>query len=206
MLLSCIYHSQWHSIRKGPEAALDFFTTLLKVDTSLVVYEYLLESERWYKWTWQHSKKISRIKTYFNGGYCPASKGVDIWPLMKLGITTDPEIFIADAKCLLEDKYMSIFMKDLQAESTETVGYFLFSQRKQNRDRLKDTIQYYLKICLGIEEELSIRLQKIAQNLSLHHLLKLRLKLTMLKLFKERVLKSLMVSLNCIAPPSRDIH
>ena len=83
---------------------------------------------------------------------------------MKLGITVDPETCLADDKCLLEDKGMMIFLKDLQAESTETVGYFLFSHSKQNHDRLQDTIRHHLKVRMDIKEELSIRWQKIAQK------------------------------------------
>ena len=59
---------------------------------------------------------------------------------------------------------MFIFLKDLQAESTEIVGYFLFSHIKQNKDRLKNTIQSFLLKRLDINEQVSIRWQKIQQK------------------------------------------
>ena len=51
----------------------------------------------------------------------------------------DPESFFEDTKCLLEDKKLgTLFKKDLQAEETEEVDFFLFSNCYRNRkDQIK---------------------------------------------------------------------
>ena len=106
----------------------------------------------------------SKFQKYFDGKYRPASKGATIWPQIKLGIEIDQEVFLADAKSLLEDHDMSLFLKDLQSEQTETLGYFLFSHGQQCRLRLKNTISTHLKKQRGVDELLSIRWQKIMNS------------------------------------------
>ena len=142
-----------------------FLTTMIKVDRTMVLYEYKDRSCKRYI---NHPSKIperpSKMKSYFDGGFRPASKGVDIWPQIKIGITTDPETFIADLRSLLEDLEMTVFMKDIQAEETETIGYFLFSHGKQDRNRLKNTIEYHLKERYNIRERVSVRWQKIQNS------------------------------------------
>ena len=143
-----------------------FLTTMIKVDRSAILYEYKDSS---YKRYINHPSKIperpSKIKSFFDGGYRPSAKGVEIWPQIKVGISVDPETFIADLRSLLEDQEMTVFIKDIQAEETEIIGYFLYSHGKQDRTRLKNTIENHLKRRCKIEECVSVRWQKVQNSI-----------------------------------------
>ena len=87
-----------------------------------------------------------------------------MWPQIKLGLSIDHETFITDAQCLLEDKDMKIFEKDLQTEHTEITGYLLFSHRLQNKERLKKTIEDNLLSQVGVRNPIAMRWQKIMRT------------------------------------------
>ena len=142
-----------------------FLTVLLKIDRKMVIYEYLVKSNHCYI---DHPKKIpdvpSKIQKFFNGRWRPSSKGTVIWPQIKLGLSVDHETFLTDAQCLLEDKDMKIFKKDLQTEHTEITGYLLFSHRLQNKERLKKTIEDNLLSQVGVKDPIAMRWQKIMKT------------------------------------------
>ena len=141
-----------------------FLSTLLKVDPSLLLYKYICrENSSFINSASKIPDTPSKFQTYFYGKCRPDSKGIIVWPLIKVGVSIDPEVFITDAKCLLEDLEMTIFMKDLQSEETEVLGYFLFSHSRQCRARLRIMIEGELKK-MGIKDIISVRWQKIMQT------------------------------------------
>jgi len=105
-----------------------FFNTLLKIDKQLKVFKYKDKTNSSYiSRPDQIPETPSQIKLFFHGSYRPKAEAHQIWPELKLGINIDVENFIGDSKCLLEDKKLGfLFKKDLQAEETEDIGFFLF--------------------------------------------------------------------------------
>ena len=124
----------------------------------MIIYEYSGQSVDRYI---DHPSKIpstpSKIQVFFDGKYRPISKGLDMWPQLRIGLSIEEESFISDAKSLLEDKDMLIFKKDLQGETTEIIWYFLFSHIKQSRDRLKKMIQNIFRTECKIKDDISVR-------------------------------------------------
>ena len=79
----------------------------------------------------------SKIKEFFSCKYRAKKEESYVWPEIRIGFNTDQDEFLADAKILLKDKGdFSIFLKDIQAEEIETVGYFLFSTQAHDKNRL----------------------------------------------------------------------
>ena len=85
-----------------------------------------------------------------------------MWLEIKLGLNTDIKSFISDAKCLLEDKKLGmLYKKNLQAEETEDIGFFLFSNRFQDTKRLTKSIQCKIMNRFEFLPEMSLRWRKI---------------------------------------------
>ena len=119
-----------------------YLTTLLKVDKSLLLFKYKDKTNTSFiNRPTQIPDTPSKIKNFFHGKYRPKTEAYQIWPEIKIGINLDPEVFFEDVKCLLEDKKLgALFKKELQAEETEEIGFFLFSNRFQDKKRQMKSI------------------------------------------------------------------
>ena len=143
---------------------MSFMTTLLKIDKRLLIFEHDdPKNERYISSPQQIPDTPSNLQKFFDGNYRPGPAQQIIWFQVKLGLDINDESnFFLDAKCLFDDKKKhAIFRKDLQVPATETIGYFLYSHGKQNRERLMETLNYLLKDCYKIKYPISIRWQKI---------------------------------------------
>ena len=84
----------------------------------------------------------SKIKEYFACSVKAKSEESYAWPELRIGFNVDPVDFLVDAKILLRDKgEFSIFLKDIQAEQIDTVGYLLYSSQGHDKKRLIRSIQ-----------------------------------------------------------------
>ena len=79
----------------------------------------------------------SKIKEYFSCNFKARKEESFVWPELRIGFNIDADEFLADVKILLRDKGdFSIFLKDIQAEQIETVGYFLFTSQGHDKQRI----------------------------------------------------------------------
>ena len=143
---------------------MSFMTTLLKIDKKLLIFEHNdANNIRYISSPQQIPDTLSNIQKFFDGSYRPNSEQLVIWFQLKIGIDVPEESnFFMDAKCLFDEKKKhAIYRKDIQVPETETIGYFLFSHGKQNRDRLTETIQFLLKEYYKITNPISFRWQKV---------------------------------------------
>ena len=140
-----------------------FLNTMLKVDKKLILYKYKDKNNKSFiVRPDQIPDTPSRVKEFFHGNYRPRSDAHQIWPELKLGINMDVENFISDSKCLLEDKHLGmLYKKDLQAEETEDIGFFLFSNRFQDAKRLTTSIKKEINANFKYTPELNLRWRKI---------------------------------------------
>jgi len=140
-----------------------FFTTLLKIDKQLKVFKYKDKTNTSYlSRPDQIPETPSQVKAFFHGSYRPKSDSYQIWPELKIGLSMDIENFIGDAKCLLEDKKLgALYKKDLQAEETEDIGFFLFSNRFQDTKRLANSIKLEIGRQFKFVPDLNLRWRKL---------------------------------------------
>ena len=119
-----------------------YLTTLLKTDKSLLLFKYKDKTNTSFiNRPTQIPDTPSKIKNFFYGRYRPKTEAYQMWPEMKIGINMEPEVFFEDVKCLLEDKRLgALYKKELQAEDTEEIGFFLFSNKFQDRKRQMNSI------------------------------------------------------------------
>ena len=139
-----------------------FLTTLLKVDKTLLLYKYKDKTNTSFINRPTSIPTVpSKVKNFFHGRYRPKQDAHQIWPELKIGINMDSESFFEDAKCLLEDKGLGmIFKKDLQAEDTEEIGFFLFSNAYQDKKRQTETLKRLIKEKFKFEPRLNLRSKK----------------------------------------------
>jgi len=141
-----------------------FMTTLLKVDTSMVIFKYMDKTcKSFISRPTQIHDTPSRMKESFHGRFRPRREARDIWIELTIGINTDPDIFLEDARCLLEDKAGKsdfFYKKDLQAESTAEVGFFLFSSQWQDKKRLNTSIQKRIESEYNFKPNFTLRWKK----------------------------------------------
>ena len=135
-----------------------FLTTLLKVDKTLLLYKYKDSSNTSFINRPTAIPSVpSKIKNFFHGKYRPRQDAHQLWPEIKIGINMDEESFFEDAKCLLNDKGIGmIFKKDLQAEETQEIGFFLFSNLFQDRKRQCETLRKVIKKEFKFEPRLNL--------------------------------------------------
>ena len=140
-----------------------FFTTLLKIDKQLKVFKYKDKTNTSFlSRPDQIPETPSQVKAFFHGSYRPKSDSYQIWPELKIGLSMDIENFIGDAKCLLEDKKLgALYKKDLQAEETEDIGFFLFSNRFQDTKRLANSIKLEIGRQFKFVPDLNLRWRKL---------------------------------------------
>ena len=148
---------------------MSFMTTLMKIDKRLLIFEHNdCKNKRYICSPQQIPETPTNIQTFFDGNYRPGPTQQIIWFQVKIGLDIPEESnFFLDAKCLFDDKKKhAIYRKDLQVPVTETIGYFLYSHGKQNRDRLMETLNYLLRECYKIKYPISVRWQKIVSKYS----------------------------------------
>ena len=124
-----------------------YITTLVKVDTTCVLYKFQdTTNTQFINNPTQVPEMPSKIKEYFKGRYRSNSKQQDVWFEFRIGFTKPEEIFIEDARALLQSKPgMVLWKKDLQVEEVEEVGFFLFSRLQQNKKRIIATLKRCIK-------------------------------------------------------------
>ena len=146
------------------QAMGSFMTTLLKVDKELVIYKYKDKSCTSYiNRPTQIPETPSKMREFFSGRYRPKRDFQTIWMEIKIGINSEPENFFEDARCLLEDKPGQedyIYKKDLQAEVTSEIGFFLFSNQWQDRKRLTSSIKKRIEEDLKFSPEFTLKWKK----------------------------------------------
>ena len=149
--------------KKMREAIGTLLTTLLKIDTSVKLYEYMDKAnKKFINNPTQIPETPSKIKSFFHGRYRPNSKSITIWPDVKVGFNIEPETFFEDVTALFQDtKTFGLFKKDLQAEETEEIGFLLFSSRQHDVQRLRKTIQTRTHDTYGFTPQLSLRWRKM---------------------------------------------
>ena len=149
--------------KKMREALGKILTTLLKIDSSVKLYEYMDERNmKFLNDPTQIPETPSKIKVFFHGRYRPSSKAVTIWPDVKIGFNIEPENFFEDVTALFQDtQTCGVFKKDLQAAETEEIGFLLFSTRQHDVKRLKKTIQDCTNETYNFKPELCLRWRKM---------------------------------------------
>ena len=146
---------------------MSFMTTLMKIDKRLLIFEHNdPKNKRYISSPQQIPDTTTNIQPFFDGNYRPGPNQQIIWFQVKIGLDIPEESnFFLDAKCLFDDKKKhALFRKDLQVPVTETIGYFLYSHGKQNRDRLMESLNYLLNDCYKIKYSISVRWQKIVSK------------------------------------------
>ena len=147
---------------------MSYFTTLLKIDKSMLIFEFNdATNKRYISLPQQIPETPQNIKAFFDGYFRPKPDAQVIWVQLKIGIDIpEEENFFIDAKCLFEDKNKhALFKKDLQVCETETVGYFLFSHPKQSKDRLYSMLSNLLVTNYKVTQPISIRWQKVTSKM-----------------------------------------
>lgn len=146
------------------QAMGNFMTTLLKIDKELVIYKYKDRSCTSYiNRPTQIPETPSKIREFFFGRYRPKRESQTIWMEIKIGINSEPDNFFEDARCLLVDKPGQedcIYKKDLQAEVTSEIGFFLFSNQWQDRKRLTASIKKKVQEDLKFTPEFTLKWKK----------------------------------------------
>ena len=140
-----------------------FMNILLKIDKSMVIFKYKDKSNTTYiTRPNQIPDTPSKVKHFFHESHRPRSEAHQVWPELKIGLSVDIESFTGYAKCLLEDKRLGfLFKKDLQAEETEDIGFFLFSNRFQDTKRVTSSIQREIMKTYTFKPDLNLRWRKI---------------------------------------------
>lgn len=140
-----------------------FLTTLLKVDKDFVLYVYKDDNTASYiKLPTQVPEVMSKIKNYFHGRFRPNSSPSNIWPDVRIGFNIDSETFFDDAKSLLDDKgNYGLYKKDIQAAETTDIGFLLFSNVYQDRERVRDAILHQCSHIYLINPQLTLRWRKV---------------------------------------------
>ena len=148
---------------------MSFYTTLLKIDKTLLIFDYKnLKNTRYLSSPQQIPATPTSIQEFFDGKYRPNKAQQVIWVQLRIGIDVpEPSNFFIDAKCLFDDKKKhALFLKDLQVPETETIGYFLYSNGKQSRERLAECYNALLPSYYKNNNKVSVRWQKISTRLT----------------------------------------